>query len=108
MELSDEALTALIESGEPTVQALAAELQRLRRGIRDHRSKTGHQLCWLNDRELWALVDPVAEFPHGSLPVREEFLAQCARYYQSRLTGSDYEEPEPRETLASRRLDGGK
>jgi hypothetical protein len=102
MELSDEAVAELAASEREPIRALATEVQRLRAAIREHRGRTGHALCWINDVELWALVDPVKQYPHDSLPVREEFLNQCARFYQSRLTGTSYEEPLPRESLGNR------
>ena len=61
--------------------ALAAEVRRLRAGIRAHRDATGHELCWHHPK-LWALlpepVDPkieVPEWPH--------FFRGCIAYRQS-------------------------
>lgn len=72
---------------------------RLRQGIREHQRQTGHSLCWLNDLALWRLLDVTAEYPHVTLPVRDEFFAQCHRYYEARLSGVEYEEPEPKATI---------
>ncbi len=97
--LSDAAIDELCGSSDPTALALAAEVRRLRNGIRDHQRQTGHALCWLNDLDLWRLLDPQADYPHASLPVREEFFGQCSKYYESRLTGVAYEEPQPNTTI---------
>jgi hypothetical protein len=99
MNFSDTQLRAYADSGAAPVSALAAELLALREAIRAHKNKSGHELCWINDRDLWHQVEPEAQYPHGTLPVREEFLGQCARYYESRLTGTPYAEPAAKQTL---------
>jgi hypothetical protein len=91
--IGDEELGALVSSGEATARRLAGEVLRLRGAIAAHAAKRGHELCWLNDVELWKSIGIDAGYPHDSLPVREEFLAQCARYHASRVTGTPYEEP---------------
>lgn len=78
---------------DPLIAAFANEVHRLRQGIRKHQSQTGHSLCWLNDVALWQLIDENAEYPHDTLPVRDEFLTNCRRYYQSRLDGTPWVEP---------------
>jgi hypothetical protein len=97
--LTDAQIDELCDSSDVTISALAAEVKRLRLGIRDHQHQTGHSLCWLNDLDLWRLLDATADYPHATLPVRDEFFAQCRRYYESRLTGVEYEEPEPHTTI---------
>jgi hypothetical protein len=99
MPLADAEIDQLCQSSDPTVVALATEVKRLRLGIREHQRQTGHSLCWLNDLDLWHLLDATAEYPHATLPVGDEFFAQCRRYYDSRLTGVEYEEPEPKATI---------
>jgi len=93
MSLDKETLSLLAKSEDPTVAVLALEVTRLRNAIREHQSKRGHDLCWLNDLALWQTVDAQAQYPHDSLPVHDEFLAGCERYYQSRLTGTPFENP---------------
>jgi hypothetical protein len=102
LAFSEEQIDILAASPDPTSSALAREVRRLRLGIREHMSAKGHGLCWLNDLALWHLIEPQAVYPHDTLPVREEFLAQCARFYESRLTGTPYEEPKPRRTVTDR------
>jgi hypothetical protein len=34
-----------------------------------------------------------------ALTIKEEFLAQCQRFYESRLTGTPYQEPQPKQTI---------
>ncbi len=97
-DLTDDHIEALAGSRDNVVAQLATEIRRLRDGIKEHRSATGHELCWLNDVALWTLIgeDAAPAYPHETLPVREEFLSQCCRYYESRIAGSAYEEPRPR------------
>jgi len=97
--LTDEFLTQCAASGDQPTASLAGEVLRLRGAIRTHQEKTGHELCWLNDVELWNSVSPDARYPHFTLPVREEFLSECARFYASRLTGTPYENPKPQRTI---------
>lgn len=60
---------------------LVAEAKRLRRGIREHRDGTGHQLCWHHPK-LWALL-PDASDPVPSVPERPQFLEGCISYRRS-------------------------
>ena len=99
MNLSDRDIERFLQNDDPDKAALATEITRLRDGIRAHMQATGHALCWINDLTLWHLIDPDAGYPHQTLPVRDEFLAQCARFYESRLTGTAYEEPKPQRTV---------
>lgn len=93
MYLSDEALETLTSSNDLTTGALAAEVLRLRRAIATHAAKRGHELCWLDDVDLWRAAGIPGIYPHDTLPVREEFLVQCRRYYEARIRGTAYEEP---------------
>ena len=99
MVWTEEALNACLSSEEEQVVSLVAEVLRLRRGVQTHQKKSGHELCWLNDLELWKLIDSTVVYPHETLPVREEFLGQCRRFYDSRLSGTPYEEPKPQNTV---------
>lgn len=60
---------------------LAAEVRKLRQGIRDHRDSTGHQLCW-HHPDLWALL-PERSDPQPTVPAWPDFLQGCIRYRQS-------------------------
>jgi hypothetical protein len=91
--MRDDEVKALAGANDSTVRRLAAEVLRLRAAIAAHADKRGHELCWLNDLDLWKAAGLDAGYPHDSLPVREEFLAQCQRYYASRVNGSPYAEP---------------
>ena len=97
--LDDAELEGLIGSTDPLIQRLAQEVKRLRDGIRVHQSQTGHSLCWLNDIELWKLLDANAGYPHETLPVREEFMENCKRFYASRLQGTPWQDPPVRKTV---------
>ena len=97
--LPDEEINRLSGDDNATIRLLAAEVARLRAGIKSHRSATGHELCWLNDVELWKLVEDSPAYPHETLPVAEEFLSQCRRYHESRLKNSPYAEPQAKTTV---------
>jgi glutamine synthetase len=62
-------------------EQLAAEIRRLRAGIREHRNKSGHGLCWYVP-ELWSLL-PEKTDPLPAVPPEKEFLEQCRVYRQS-------------------------
>ena len=64
-----------------TPERLAEEVRRLRRGIREHRDSTGHDLCW-HHPDLWALL-PERTDPVPTVPEWPEFLKGCLRYRQS-------------------------
>jgi hypothetical protein len=64
-----------------TRDELAAEVKRLRAGIREHRDSTGHELCWHHPK-LWGLL-PEATDPQPAVPDWPQFLRGCIRYRQS-------------------------
>jgi hypothetical protein len=97
--MADSELAEYCSSDVPVIARLAMEVRRLREGIRNHRSQTGHSLCWLNDVALWRLIEEETAYPHDTLPVREEFLANCERYYQSRLEGTPWTDPAVKHTI---------
>lgn len=61
--------------------ALAAEVKKLRAGIRAHRDATGHDLCWHHPK-LWSLL-PEKINPSIAVPPWPKFLRGCVRYRQS-------------------------
>jgi hypothetical protein len=60
---------------------LLAEVKRLRAGIRAHRDRTGHGLCW-HHPELWGLL-PERTDPQPTVPAWPQFLRGCVRYRES-------------------------
>ena len=62
-------------------EQLAAEVQKLRNGIRVHRDNTGQELCW-HHPELWALL-PEKSDPVPAVPDWPQFMEGCIRYRQS-------------------------
>jgi hypothetical protein len=60
---------------------LIAEVQKLRKGIREHRDSTGHDLCW-HHPDLWALL-PETSDPVPVVPEWPQFMEGCIRYRQS-------------------------
>lgn len=61
--------------------ALAAEVRRLRAGIRAHRDASGHDLCW-HHPQLWGLL-PERTDPQPAVPEWPRFMRGCVRYRQS-------------------------
>jgi hypothetical protein len=61
--------------------ALVAEVQRLRAGIRRHRDSSGQDLCW-HHPALWGLL-PEKTDPVPIVPAWPEFLQGCVKYRQS-------------------------
>jgi hypothetical protein len=60
---------------------LAAEVRRLRAGIRAHRDSTMHELCW-HHPQLWGLLpEPVPA--DLAVPAWPQFLRGCVRYRES-------------------------
>ena len=64
-----------------TREQLAAEVRRLRAGIREHRDSSGHGLCW-HHPGLWGLL-PERSDPVPVVPEWPQFLQGCIRYRQS-------------------------
>lgn len=64
-----------------TREELAAEVRKLRQGIRRHRDSTRHELCW-HHPELWGLL-PEKTDPQPAVPEWGPFLRGCIRYRQS-------------------------
>ena len=60
---------------------LAAEVRRLRAGIRKHRDSSGHELCW-HHPQLWALL-PEPVDPAIAVPPWPKFLRGCVHYRES-------------------------
>lgn len=62
-------------------EELAAEVRRLRDGIRAHRDSSGQELCWHHPR-LWGLL-PEKTDPLPVVPAWPQFLRGCVRYRES-------------------------
>lgn len=62
-------------------EQLAAEVVKLRQGIRRHRDSSGHDLCWYHP-ELWSLL-PDKITPSPEVPTFCEFIQNCAKYRES-------------------------
>jgi limonene-1,2-epoxide hydrolase len=60
---------------------LAAEVQKLRQGIRRHRDSTGHDLCWYHPA-LWGLL-PEKTDPLPTVPGWPQFIRGCLAFRQS-------------------------
>ena len=64
-----------------TRDELVAEVEKLRKGIRQHRDSSGHELCW-HHPSLWALL-PERTDALPVVPEWPEFMQGCVRYRQS-------------------------
>ena len=62
-------------------EQLVEEVRKLRRGIREHRERTGQELCW-HHPALWGLL-PERQDPLPTVPDWPQFLRGCIRYRQS-------------------------
>src|SRR5262249_38099930 len=62
-------------------EQLIAEVKKLRRGIREHRDSTLHELCW-HHPELWGLL-PEKTDPVPVVPEWPQFMEGCVKYRQS-------------------------
>ena len=60
---------------------LMDEVKRLRKGIREHRDGSDHELCW-HHPALWALL-PERSDPLPEVPDWPQFLEGCLRYRRS-------------------------
>jgi hypothetical protein len=60
---------------------LIAEVRKLRRGIREHRDSSVHELCW-HHPALWGLL-PEKTDPIPVVPDWPDFIRGCVRYRQS-------------------------
>lgn len=60
---------------------LAAEVRKLRAGIRAHRDSSGHALCWYHP-QLWSLLpEPIA--PDVAVPPWPQFMRGCIAFRTS-------------------------
>ena len=62
-------------------ERLIEEVRKLRRGIREHRDSSMHELCW-HHPELWSLL-PEKQDPLPTVPDWPQFMRGCVRYRQS-------------------------
>ncbi|HVR91760.1 MAG TPA: hypothetical protein VHG29_11820 [Novosphingobium sp.] len=61
--------------------ALLAEVKRLRAGIREHRDRSGMDLCWYHP-QLWGLL-PEKVSPQVSVPEWPQFLRGCVKFREA-------------------------
>lgn len=60
---------------------LLQEVIRLRRGIREHRDSSGHNLCW-HHPQLWGLLPEPIPTPLA-VPAWPQFLRGCLKYREA-------------------------
>lgn len=64
-----------------TREQLIDEVRKLRKGIREHRDSTGHDLCWYHP-DLWGLLPETANLK-PMVPEWPQFMQGCIKYRQS-------------------------
>jgi len=65
------------------IKALKKRVRVLEKAIKKHREQTGHNMCWENDEELWAILGDGVRLDHTP-PPWGEFMTRCAAYRQSK------------------------
>lgn len=60
----------------------------LQGAIHKHHSERGDDRCWLDDLALYKAAGIQVQHGDTVLPTREEFLANCARFWESRQTAN--------------------
>ena len=59
-------------------------IKELEQAIINHRDQKGDDRCWLDDKELYSVLNEPIPDTAGILPSKEVFLGNCERYYQCR------------------------
>ncbi|SDF63300.1 hypothetical protein SAMN04487996_111330 [Dyadobacter soli] len=80
---------------EKSAEWLAAEVQKLRGAIREHRDASGHDLCWHHPK-LWELLPEQVPID-VAVPPWPQFMRGCVKYRQSldeQLPGAKIENKE--------------
>jgi hypothetical protein len=63
---------------------LEAEVERLRKAIRQHRDQRGDDRCWLDDLTLYMELGEGQNDEMFPLPPKCEFLKSCDRFWEQR------------------------
>jgi hypothetical protein len=66
------------------------ENEVLRAAIKKHRAQRADDRCWLDDLELYRVLGDGIQDYDPSMPPREDFLANCARYYDRRCVRGNW------------------
>lgn len=70
---------------ETTVALLLQRIEELENGIKTHRDKTFHELCFENDVDLWMLLkDGKTVNTENILPPCHEWIPACLEYWISK------------------------
>jgi len=69
-----------------------AEIERLKNAIRRHRDERGDDRCYLDDARLYEVLGEGQ--PDTTLPPRDVFLSNCARFWECRQANPDPVEAE--------------
>ncbi len=65
---------------------LLNRIKELETAIRLHRDERGHDRCWLDDSRLYDILADTPSIACITLPPRDQFLANCSRYWKCRQT----------------------
>ena len=74
------------------VEALRAEVMRLRTAIRQHKGGRGHERCKLDDHVLYSVLPDGDQGWEPQLPPLCEWMAECKRYWHAR---QEEHQPDP-------------
>lgn len=76
-----------------------SRVAQLETAIKRHRDQRVDDRCWMDDLELYKLVGGTAD---NSLPAKEKFLANCARFYEARCKDANWISYQELEQLVAR------
>lgn len=66
-----------------------ARIHELEAAIRKHRDQRGDDRCWLDDMELYVVLGEAVNPAILTLPPKDVFLGNCARYFECRQRHTD-------------------
>lgn len=65
------------------LQAVLDDYEKLKTAIKTHRDQKADDRCWMDDYALWATLPDTVPFDI-TMPPKDKFLENCARYYETR------------------------
>lgn len=74
----------------PELKAAHARIKQLELAIRTHRDEHCDDRCWLDDQALYAVLGEPVAADANAMPPRDQFLANCARFYDARCKNAGW------------------
>lgn len=78
-QLSD--LKWALKNDHKFIRDYQTDIAFLKKAIKKHRDAAGHERCWLNDMELYKVIEPAPDKMNMALPPLPEFMNKCAAYW---------------------------